>query len=157
MKIMRTLEGGLRIDAEDEDDWRILTGIVHDAVACDEHLAKRLGKLITDEQIAPDWNEYIVPDLDETFQSELSFVAATVAAARLECGGGPGPLWISRDEAMQWYSALNQARLAIEERFQFGPGEWIDPAGLPRFARSAFLRSQFYLEMQSRLLYQVMM
>lgn len=153
---MPTLEGGLRVDAEDDSDWQLLMGIARDAVSSGEKLADRLGNLITDEDIAPDWREYIVPDLDEAFQSDLSKVSAVIAAARMEAAGGPGPLWITRDEALPWYSSLNQARLAIEDCFHFGPGERIDPASLPPASRSAFLRSQFYCAIQSLLLDHVM-
>lgn len=156
MKILPTLEGGLRIDIEEPGDWRLLQGITHDAVSCTESLAQRLGNLITDEDVAPDWQEYIVPDLDEAFHADLSHVAASIAAAHVDCGGGAGPLWIIPDEACQWYGALNQARLALEEIHHFGPTETIDPARLSPAVRSAFLRSQFYCAIQSLLLEHVM-
>ena len=156
MKIMPTLEGGLRIDAEDAGDWQLLTGITNDAVSCDENLAHRLGSLITDEDVAPDWKEYIVPDLEAGFSADVLHVTTSIASARLESGGGPGPLWITRDDAFHWYSALNQARLAIEERHRFGPSESIDPADLAPVPRSGFLRSQFYCVIQSLLLEHVM-
>ena len=156
MKILPTLEGGLRIEIEDAGDWQLIKGITHDAVSCEENLANRLGNLIKDPAVAPDWREYIVPDLAEGFSADLLYVASSIAAARVEADGGPGPLWITRDDAFQWYSALNQARLALEERFHFGPGEAIDPAALPPARRSAFLRSQFYCAIQSLLLEHVM-
>ena len=156
MNILRTLEGGLRIDAVDAQDWILLMGIAHDAVSCDRQLAERLGGLITDEELAGDWREFIIPDLDEAFRSDVERVAAAVSAARLEAVGGVGPLWITRDETMTWYSALNQARLAIEEIHRFGPGERIRPEKLPLEKQAAFLRSQFYCALQSLLLDQVM-
>jgi hypothetical protein len=156
MKIMPTLEGGLRIDAEDDGDWKLLQHITHDAVSCDETLASQLGKLIKDEDIAPDWNELIIPDLEEAFHADLSHVAAAIAAARVDCGGGPGPLWIKRDDAFHWYSSLNQARLAIEEIHRFGACEELSPAAIPPLQRNAFLRSRFYCAIQSLLLDHVM-
>lgn len=156
MKIMPTLEGGLRIDAEDDGDWKLLQGITHDAVSCDEDLAGRLGKLITDEDVAPDWREFIVPDLGEAFDADLTHVAASIAAARMECGGGPGPLWITRDDALHWYSSLNQARLAIEEVHRFGSSEIMPHEALEPQGRNAFLRSRFYCAIQSILLDHVM-
>lgn len=153
---MPTLDGGLRIDAEDPGDWQILKSITHDAVACDEKLAQRLGNLVTDEEVAPDWREYVVPDLEEGFSSAVLHVTTSIAAARLESGGGPGPLWITRDDAFHWYSALNQARLALEDRFHFGPGERVDPADLTPLRRAAFLRSQFDCAVQSLLLEHVL-
>jgi hypothetical protein len=149
---MPTLEGGLRVDAEDAGDWLLLASIAHDAGSCDEKLAERLGALIRDGELAADWREFIIPELDEAFQADVSRVAAAVSAARLEVAGGKGPLWIARDDAPGWYSALNQARLAIEEIHRFGPGERVRPAKLPPDARSAFLRSQFYCALQGVLL-----
>ena len=152
MKILLTQDGGLRIEVEDPDDWRLLKGITHDAVSCDEKLASRLGNLVTDPDVAPDWQEYIVPDLDEGFSSDLFAVASAIAAARFNAAGAAGTLWIPCDQVFPWYSALNQARLALEQRFQFGPGPAVDPARLPPAHRAAFLRSQFYCAIQSLLL-----
>jgi hypothetical protein len=153
---MPTLEGGLRIDAEDPGDWMLLGGIVSDAVCCDENLAERLGKLVTDEEIAGDWHEFVVPDLDEHFSEALVHITTAIASARVESGDGPGPLWITRDDGFQWFSGLNQARLALEEKYHFGPSELIDPGDLERERRPAFLRSQFYCAIQSLLLEHVM-
>lgn len=149
---MPTLEGGLRVDAEEPADWQVLGGIAHDAVSCDETLASRLGNLITDEEMARDWSEFVVPDLEMGFSSSLAHVMTAITSARLEATDGPGPLWISREDGFHWFSALNQARLALEEQFHFGPGEGINPASLPPDRRSAFLRSQFYCAIQSLLL-----
>jgi len=157
MKIMQTLEGGLRMDIEEEDDWLLLQGITHDAISCDEKLAHRLGNLVTDPDVAPDWKDYIIPDLEEGFASDVQHVATAIASARLESGGGPGPLWITRDHAFHWYSALNQARLAIEERFQFGPEEDVDPDDLTLARRAAFIRTEIYSDIQRMLLHRVMM
>lgn len=156
MKILPTLEGGLRIDAEDNGDWILLQGITHDAVSCEEKLARRLGNLITDEDVAPDWHEYIVPDLDEAFHEDLTHVATAIAAARVECGGAAGSVWITAEDAGHWYGALNQARLALEEIHHFGPAENLLPTDLPPPSRNAFLRSQFYCAIQSLLLEYVM-
>jgi len=156
MKVMPTLEGGLRIDAEEDDDWKLLLGITHDAVSCDERLANRLGNLIADEEVAADWREFIVPDLEEAFHADLAHVAISIAAAHVDSGGGSGPLWITRDDALHWYSSLNQARLALEEIHHFGPSENRSYEDIPLRCRSAFLRSQFYCAIQSLLLDHVM-
>jgi hypothetical protein len=156
MKIMQTLEGGLRLDAEDASDWLLLTSITNDAVSGDENLARRLGRLITDPQVAPDWQDYVVPDLEDAFNADVQHVTTAIASARLESCGGPGPLWITPDDAMAWYSAFNQARLALEDCYRFGPSEKINLASLPPVNRSAFIRSQFYCAVQSLLLQHVM-
>ena len=152
MKVLPTLEGGLRIDVEDDGDWKLLLAITHDAVTCNENLARRLGKLIHDEEIAADWKEYIIPDLEQGFHEDLTRVATIIAGAHVESAGGAGPLWITRDDAPHWYSALNQARLSLEEMHHFGPADGVQPSDIPPRSRSAFLRSQFYCAIQSLLL-----
>ena len=156
MKIIPTEDGSLRIEVDDPVDWQVLQGIAADAVACDKALASRLAELIADEQMAGDWREFVVPDLEDGFAQDVILVAAAVATARAESDGGPGQLQVSSDEAIHWYSALNQARLALEERFRFGPSQDIDPFGLEPPRRSAFFRSQVYCAIQSLLLQHVL-
>ena len=157
MKAMPTLEGGLRVDAENSHDWAVLRSIVADAGAVNGvDLASRLGALISEEAGAEDWEEYVVPDLREGFQDELAQVGANIESAIFEVDGGPGPIWISREDAFSWYSSLNQARLSLEEIFHFGADEDLDPASLPPAQRAAFIRSRFYSAIQTLLLEHVM-
>jgi hypothetical protein len=156
MKAMPTLEGGLRIDTGDASDWELLRSIITDANGCSVDLASRLGGLISEEAGAEDWEEFVVPDLREGFQDELAQVGASIESAAFHADGGPGPLWITRDDVSEWYSALNQARLAIEEHFHFGPSENINPKGLSLESRAAFIRSKFYCAIQGLLLEYVM-
>lgn len=157
MKVMPTLEGGLRIDAEDAEDWDLLRGVVADANGhIAEDLASRLGNLISEDAGAEDWQEYIVPDLREAFQDEVAQVGALIEAAMFKAEGEAGPIWITPDDAFAWYSSLNQARLALEEHFHFGPSETIDPEDLEPSTRSAFIRSKFYCAIQGLLLEYVM-
>lgn len=156
MKALPTLEGGLRIDAEDASDWELLRSIIVDANGCENDLASRLGCLITEEAGGLDWEEYVVPDLREEFQDQLAQIGAAVEAASFHAQNGPGPIWITRDDAAAWYSSLNQARLAIEEYFQFGASERIDIKTLTPERQAAFIRSKFYCAVQSLLLEYVM-
>ena len=156
MKAMPTLEGGLRIDAEDASDWELLRAILADANGCENDLATRLGGLISEDAGAEDWQEYIVPDLREAFQDELAQIGAAIEAAVFHADGGPGPIWITPEDAFQWYSSLNQARLSLEEHFEFGPSVEIDPKGFTPIRRAAFFRSKFYCAIQSLLLEYVM-
>lgn len=158
MKAMPTLEGGLRIDTEDPEDWEMLRAIVTDATARGNgmDLADRLGGLIGEDAGAADWGEFVVPDLREGFQDELAQVGAAIESAIFNAEGEPGPLWIAPDEGFPWYSALNQARLALEEQHHFGTLEWLDPKGLKPARRDAFVRSRFYCAVQSLLLDYVM-
>lgn len=156
MKAMPTLEGGLRIDTEDAEDWEMLRAIVTDATPPGSDLAARLGELISADAGAEDWEEFVVPDLREGFQDELAQVGAAIESAIFNAEGAPGPLWIAADEGLRWYGALNQARLALEEEHHFGPLEWLDPKGLKPARRKAFARSRFYCAVQSLLLDYVM-
>jgi hypothetical protein len=156
MKAMPTLEGGLRIDTEDASDWELLRAIISDANGCETDLASRLGGLVGEEAGGADWEEYVVPDLREGFQDELAEVGAAIESAAFHADGGPGPLWITPEDVFPWYSALNQARLAIEEHFHFGPAETISPNGLSLERRAAFIRSKFYCAIQGLLLEYVM-
>jgi hypothetical protein len=156
MKAMPTLEGGLRIDTEDASDWELLRAIIADANGPGNDLATRLGGLITDEAGGEDWQEYVVPDLREAFQDELAQVGASIESAVFEAEGEAGPIWITPEDAFPWYSALNQARLSIEERFHFGPGKMNDFTEMSPERRAAFIRSRFYCAIQELLLEYVM-
>lgn len=156
MRALPTLEGGLRIDAEDASDWELLRAIIVDANVGENDLASRLGGLISEDAGGSDWEEYVVPDLREEFQDQLAQIGAAVEAATFHAQNGPGPIWITRDDAAAWYSSLNQARLAIEERFHFGPTETINTKKLNPEKQAAFIRSKFYCAIQSLLLEYVM-
>jgi hypothetical protein len=156
MKAMPTLEGGLRLDSEDAEDWELLRSIVTDASPHGSDLAGRLGSMISEEAGAEDWVELVVPDLRETFLDELAQVGAAIESAISNADGAAGPLWITREDGFYWYSALNQARLALEEQHHFGALEWLDPKGLKPARREAFTRSRFYCAIQSMLLEYVM-
>lgn len=153
MKAGQTLDGGLRIDAEDGDDWFVLVRIAADAEG--DSLAERLGGLM-DGELAEDWREFVVPDLRDEFEGRVAFVRHEVEAAMAAAQGAAGSLWISRERAFDWYGALNQARLALEERYGFGPA--LIPAGAMQSAerRSAYVRARFYCAIQSMLLEFVM-
>ena len=156
MKAMPTLEGGLRMDTEDASDWELLRSIIADANGCEADLASRLGALISEEAGSEDWEEYVVPDLREEFQDELAQVGAAIEAAIHHASGAAGPIWITPDDVYPWYSALNQARLAIEEHFQFGQSEIVGLKKLTPERRAAYIRSQFYSAVQGLLLEHVM-
>ena len=153
MKITPTLEGGLRIDVEDAGDWAILMGMARDAIAHDEKLSQRLGNLITDAELADDWREFVVPELEAGFHADLAKVAEAIRNAE---SGGSGHLWITPDDAWHWYSSLNQARLALHEIHRFESSDLASPADLEPGRRGAFLRSQFYCAFQTLLLDHVM-
>lgn len=156
MTVLPTLEGGLRIDADDPSDWELLRAIIADANGCKTDLASRLGSHMSEEAGAEDWEELIVPDLREGFLDELAEIGALIESARYQAENGPGPIWITRQDAYPWYSALNQARLALEEIYHFGPEGTVDPESMTPVKKAAYMRSDFYSEIQLLLLRHVL-
>ncbi len=152
MKIAPTIEGGLRIDPETEEDWHILRAIALDANGSPTDLAERLGGLVTDEKIAEDWKEIVVPDLREAFSDDLHHIYAAIEAAAAFQHAGESPIWITREDALNWYSGLNQARLSLEDRYSFGSDPESDPANLIPIRQEALLRNHFYSALQSFIL-----
>lgn len=152
MKILPTMEGGLRIDPETEADWHILRAIILDANGHDTDLAARLGNMIANEAIADDWKEYIIPDLRESFSDDLHHVYASIETAAAFPVGDETPIWITRADSSKWYSALNQARLALEEIYQFGPEPETDPKNFSPLRKDALIRSRVYCTLQGLIL-----
>lgn len=152
MKIAPTIEGGLRIDPETNEDWHILRAIALDANGCETDLADRLGGLVTDGKISEDWQDIVVPDLRESFADDLHYIYAAIEAAAAFQDAGESPIWITREDAFTWYSGLNQARLALEDKYTFGSDPEADPANLIPIRHEALLRNHFYCALQSFIL-----
>lgn len=145
MKLSATQEGGLRIEIEDAEDRELLESIGRDAESSAAGLAKSLGGLVNAEEIAEDWEEYVTPDLHAAFLADVEFINRVIAQSE-------EAVFISRDDSMRWYSALNQARLGLEELHPISEEEdgpvISDPA--------AWLRSRFYCALQTILLDEIM-
>ena len=86
MKVMPTMEGGLRLEIESSSDWTMLAQIPNDA---SEDLAltlpEVLGDLMDDDS---EWDDLVVPDLHLIFSSQLAQVASAVSEAQ---GKGDAP------------------------------------------------------------------
>ena len=147
MNVIPTLEGGLVIQAEDESDWVILETICTD-VGRPAHLAESLAGLMDEES---DWEEFVVPELEQNFNGQCSFVQRVIEDARENNGRA---VFIKKHEAEQWYGALNQARLSLQARYDLHGVKDFDDA--PAELRSAYFRDRFYLQLQSLLLEYVM-
>lgn len=146
MKILPTLEGGLCILPESDADWAELELISSDATQ-PSHLAQSLADLM-DEDSA--WDEYVLPDLEETFRSQGAFVSTTIRQARESKEAG---VFITPAHADKWYGAINQARLCLQARYELEDmEETIDTQQLDPELRNAFFRNRFYLLLQSTLL-----
>ncbi|MEM9081937.1 MAG: hypothetical protein AAGC74_14730 [Verrucomicrobiota bacterium] len=152
MKVLPTLEGGLRVELEDEQDWSIFQELLDDARGRREDwLAKRLGVLMEEE----DWETYVIPDLAAHFGEQVGEVAQALADAKKEADGYAGELFIARKQGEAWYGVLNQARLALEGEWKFGgmdEAEGLDWESEEPAKVAALMRSQLYLLLQSQLM-----
>lgn len=152
---MPTLEGGLRVEINSAMDWLILEHIPSDALDEDgERLPERLGALMDEES---DWEELVIPELRLLFSGQVGKVAEAIRNAQsgVEIGAeeATGEMFILKEDAEEWYGALNQARLGLEGRYHFGEMEGIVGVdGFPDDKHYAFVRSQFYGALQSVLL-----
>lgn len=151
MKVAPVLKGGLRIDVESPLDWMVLRCIARDARLGGLDLAERVAAPMATDEGAEDWQDFVLPDLRDAFNSQLAAIEAAIDSAGSD--DQPGKVFISKEDAELWYGGLNQARLALEERYD------LSNAALPEMTpgkRSAWFRSQFYLHVQSLLLDHVM-
>ena len=102
MKLAPARDGGLRIEVEDSSDWHLLLGILRDAQDSGFDLATRVGNKMHQEADWHDWEEFVIPDIREGFLADLKAVLIAIESARLEAAGGPGQVWIARDDALLW-------------------------------------------------------
>ena len=151
MKVGPTLQGGLRIDVETPLDWMVLRCISYDARGGGLDLADRVSEAMGEDDSLADWEDYVLPELRDSFNGQLDAIEGALSIAG--DGEEPAEIHIARDQAELWYGGLNQARLALEERYEFSTA---DPAEMTPGKRSAWFRSQFYLHVQSVLLEHVM-
>jgi hypothetical protein len=156
MNVSLTLEGGLRIDTKDASDWDLLRSIIHDANSRKVDLASKLGELVSPEAGGEDWEEYVVPDLREEFQDELAHIHASIEGAVFKSEAGAGSLWIRPEDAFAWYGSFNQARLALEEVHHFTEMDDLDLVNASPARQAAYIRSDFYANLQMLLLRHVL-
>jgi hypothetical protein len=151
MKVAPILKGGLRIDVETPLDWMVLRCIPYDARGGDDNLADRVSSGMAKDEGMEDWREFVIPELQDGFNAQLAAIETALEGAGDD--DQPGQVFILKDDAELWYGGLNQARLALEERYGFSDE---DPSEMTPGKRSAWFRSHFYLHVQSALLDHVM-
>jgi hypothetical protein len=130
------------------------------------------------EGFLEDWAEYVQPDLEGAFASSRDRVGRDLdfARARLEemlrdaevpdeVPGYPTVVAIARESADHWYSALNQARLLMNEAHDLadavervrGPGGSFQKSRKPDAAKLLLLAQyEFYTALQSILIETIM-
>jgi hypothetical protein len=139
MKAAPTLDGRVRIDPESEIDLVVLRAIVSDAQGSSDDLVASLGHGM-DEAVTEDWADFVRPELEDRFSRQLADVSEDLSTAQ------PGePIFVGPERVDSWYGALNQARLALEEKHQFGDEE-LESMSAAR--ASAKIRSHFYGALQ---------
>ncbi|MDB4713373.1 hypothetical protein OAF41_01320 [bacterium] len=147
MTVGPTVAGGLKLVPETEHDWMLLIGIAGDS---DSDLAGRLAGLMDEDSM---WDEIVAPELTEEFSKQRIAVVKEVLKAREE----EEDIHIVKSNAEFWYGALNQARLALEDKYKFGASEEVDPEVFEdSSARAAYFRNNFYSHVQGMLLQYVM-
>ena len=151
MKIGPTLNGGMRIDAESSEDWQILRYLPYDARP--QELAERLAGAT--EEDTTDWREYVLPDLHESFTAQIAFVYHAIEKAAAGSSEQAGSLFVEKEDALNWYGALNQARLTLQSIHAL-PQTPSELKGMEPERRGAFYRSQFYSIIQTLLLERVL-
>lgn len=156
MKVAPTMAGGLKIEAEVAGDWEVLRFISHDARLGKVDLAERLARRLRPGELANDWRAFVVPDLRSTFGEQLALVERVIEAAAVQSHGGPGEIFVPPGEVMSWFGALNQARLGLQERYQFSESERPDLASMHPGRRSGYLRGRFYAVVQEIMLNHLM-
>ena len=147
MNIVPTIEGGLAIELSSEVDWEVLEMIIRD-VGRPGHLAESLAGLMDDNS---DWEDYVLPDLKSVFDGQAKYVAAALKDAR---DRNEQVVFVNPKQGEQWYGAVNQARMALEARYQLDSIEDYEDA--PEELRSAYFRGRFYCMLQTMLLDYVM-
>jgi hypothetical protein len=148
MRIAPTLEGGLRLDLEQPLDWLVLRSIITDARQSGTSAAERAAGEMADQE---DWRDFVMPELAEAFGGQLTVVEKSLRS--LQPATGIAELFITPQEADAWYGALNQARLALEDRYSLSGLELEELEGEKK---SAWFRSQFYCNLQTLLIERVM-
>jgi len=141
MKAISTVNRGLKIIPEGDSDWALLRKIVQDANPT--HLADRLSQPMDEESC---WEDIVKPELEETFNTQLIRVADVT---KIE---NPDGFIIKREHLMDWYGALNQARLMLENTRSLSSLDLNELNTFPPPIRQALIRSNSYMRIQSLIL-----
>lgn len=152
MKLAPTLQGGLRIDADSLEDWMVLDAICADASSLPgPPLYERLSENMKRD---PDWEEFVLPDIKNQFSDQVSHISRAISSAPMD-EEHAGSIFISENDAPDWYGAINQARMSLEHQYQISELDEeldLDELDLSDERHSAVIRGHFYSTFQSLLL-----
>lgn len=152
MNVSFTIDGGLRLEVESPDDWSILRFLPYDAEHGGIGLVDRLGAPLDEPDARKDWEEFVADDLREMFDRQVITVHGHIEQAARAAEEGPGHLMITADNVEVWFATFNQARLALEARYQFHGAAKTESSE----RMFAYQRSQFYTAIQGLILDRLM-
>jgi len=111
MEIGPTIDGRIKIALNGENDYAFFAELLQDAMSEEgvESIVDQIGARGTDD----DWEEFVKPDLAEQFQQETLKVGEILAKAQ---EAQKMDIFIDSENAQNWYSTLNQARLNLENQ-----------------------------------------
>jgi hypothetical protein len=126
MNIRRIAEMGLHIEEADEQHLQMLRQLPLHADASGNPLAEQRlfpGLIASpdtsdDFEANRDWDEMVGSELRKRFAMDMETVAGDVEKAYAS-GENHWDLIIRFDHVLAWFSALNQARIVMHERYQF--------------------------------------
>ena len=154
MKIRFTDKGDFEILLENALEKDIFPCIIRDARALgEEWVSDSLGPDFDDEWF-PGWQEWVQPELQDAFSGQLD-------AIRQYCKPRDNELHIPARHLEDWYGAVNQARLVLENIFHFADEDLPDSfeeviannaEQWPEEKQSAYQRIHFYAWFQEILL-----
>tara|TARA_B100000497_G_scaffold97085_1_gene109163 strand:+ start:188 stop:658 length:471 start_codon:yes stop_codon:yes gene_type:complete len=151
MIVLPTLNGGIKLVIEREQDWDNLKSISDDAA---EDFSKRFSRLMDEDSM---WDEIVEPELKDQFSSQVKFVKKQVEMAfenSVDDFDEELPeILITKEESELWYGALNQARLSFEEKFRKEIEDLNETGEIENgeVVRALF-RNQFYFRFQSQIM-----
>ena len=155
MKIYPTVKKGLAIDVEQPHEGELFKTLLEDAIGSqnqgNQSLAESLSLWMANDE---DWQEFVVPELDEFFALQIQNVRDELVP--IFSKEFPCRLLLSEDVADAWFGCLNQARIQLENRYElsiFEPeDDFMSEESEFDIKHAAYMRNEFYSMLQGALL-----
>jgi len=156
VKIYPTVKKGLAIDVEQPHEGELFKTLIEDAIGNQQNegnqsLAESLSLWMANDE---DWQEFVVPELNEFFALQIQHVRdelAPIFAQEFPCR-----ILLTEEIAEAWFGCLNQARIQLENRYElstFEPDEdFLSEDSEFNMKHAAYMRNEFYSMLQSALL-----
>ena len=127
--------------------------------------------VLPEGEFLEDWNEYVTEEMENQFAEDVGTLLADLDNTDVHHSAEEEPVEprflvkVPMEHASAWFSALNQARLMLDQRFNLHPdGQHLElelnseePGFIPQHERlAAYMRYEFYALIQEWLVRQVM-